>query len=149
MKATRPTIIAAGRPNAVDATCVWPQCHGTQYVSFPLCAKHVYDVYSRVAEAKARPKVEHAPVRPPRRVTGALGLVYFMQFGPNVKIGFTRNLKERVKNLRPDKVLGVMDGTTKDERALHAKFGPHWIDGEYFRLTSDIMEFIESNARAE
>ena len=58
MKATRPNIIAAGRPNAVDATCVWPQCHGTQYVSFPLCAKHGYDVYSRVAEAKARPEAK-------------------------------------------------------------------------------------------
>lgn len=124
--------------------CVWPGCGDDAFIDFPLCANHVYEVHQRVVSAAAKPKVRSAPVSPNRR-SEAKGLVYFMRFGAMVKIGFTTNLADRVRALRPEEVLGVMDGDMAAEKRLHHEFGKHWLRGELFSLTPEIAEFIKEN----
>ena len=151
MKATRPTIIAGGAaPFQISETpiCIWPGCDADAFIDFPICASHVYAVHRRVIEAAAKPKRRafNPPAKPKPKPKPKQGLVYFMRFDRQVKIGFTTNLAGRVRDLRPDEVLGVMDGTMAFERELHFKFGPHWITGERFEMADEIMRYIAENA---
>jgi hypothetical protein len=78
------------------------------------------------------------------------GLVYIAGAGPNtVKIGFTTNMRVRLKGLATGspaeiEVLAVFPGTTADERELHQRFAKDHLRGEWFRLSAEIAEFIES-----
>ena len=56
---------------------------------------------------------------------------------------YTRQSPQRLKALRPDSVLATMPGTMQDERALHARFGPLWDHGEYFRAEPELMAYID------
>lgn len=80
----------------------------------------------------------------PRPLAGQRrGTVYFMRFGDLIKIGYSADLRQRLKALRPDSVLATMPGTMQDERALHARFGPLWDHGEYFRAEPELMAYID------
>lgn len=77
--------------------------------------------------------------------------VYFAQQagdtkGP-VKIGFSSDMKARVKNLSIASVGGVLilatiDGGKETEAYLHEKFEPYRISGEWFELSDELAEFI-------
>jgi len=67
---------------------------------------------------------------------------------PFVKIGFTSSIKQRLSALQvaspvPLKVLGLIHGTIDDEQLLRQKFISHSVNGEWFNLSSDIINFIE------
>jgi hypothetical protein len=79
-------------------------------------------------------------------------VVYFIatQTDRLVKIGYSRNPKTRIKTLQtsnPKKLLliGVLEGCKKVEKFLHIKFYKYRIDGEWFKLTDEILEYIEAN----
>lgn len=72
-------------------------------------------------------------------------LVYFLANGGRVKIGYTKNLVNRLHglSLRDDAVLLLLQGGRSLERALHAKFAIHRIgDSEWFELAPDLIRFI-------
>lgn len=85
-----------------------------------------------------------------RRQRESQGLVYIAGAGPDtVKIGFTTNVRSRLKGLSTGspteiEVLAVFPGTMADERELHQRFAKDHLRGEWFRLSPEITEFIES-----
>lgn len=81
-------------------------------------------------------------------------VVYFVQAGPFIKIGFTsRDIEYRIAQMRtgcpfPIQVLGAIDGDQRTERALHARFAAHRHHGEWFRCDPEILAFVREHADA-
>jgi hypothetical protein len=85
--------------------------------------------------------------------------VYFAQVGEYVKVGYSADPIQRAHTLtrngeRPDDIpfgadvdlIGWIPGDRKLERALHHRFGSHWIAGEWFRMdTSAAHEIIKAD----
>jgi hypothetical protein len=99
--------------------------------------------YTTLGDIKALPSVVLKFPEP-----GETGLVYVVGFGNYVKIGFTgRNLNKRLSQLRtgapePVVVYGVVPGTRADEKAMHAKFQRHRLQGEWFKKTKSMRDWI-------
>jgi hypothetical protein len=79
-------------------------------------------------------------------------MIYFIRDGDAVKIGYAINPRSRLTTLRtgnsrPISILGVMDGSLDDEHRLHQRFTSEHIRGEWFKLTPQIIQFIEENCR--
>lgn len=75
------------------------------------------------------------------------GLVYFLECDDRVKIGYTTNLKERLKNFRTTliddfEVILTVPGTTALERHFHQRFDAYRIKGEWFSLSDEIRDFV-------
>jgi len=78
------------------------------------------------------------------------GGIYFVQPEGRdvVKIGVAREFESRIAALQtssPERlnVLGVIFGHGfSEERAMHSRFADKWINGEWFRLDSELREFI-------
>ncbi len=76
-----------------------------------------------------------------------MSVVYFIDFGKSVKIGFTRNLVSRVKALQTTssqvlKVLFTFSGGRKEELRLHVLLRDLRIRGEFFYFDYRIDNFI-------
>lgn len=75
--------------------------------------------------------------------------VYFMQDGHHgrIKIGFSNDLEERLKDLRtanPDiRLLGSIPGDRTKETLVHRMFSKHRIEGEWFDPCDYLMWFIK------
>ena len=79
-------------------------------------------------------------------------MIYFIQAGTEVKIGTAIDVRKRVKLLQTGnaynlRVLGVMAGGLEQERALHDGFAYLRVRGEWFRLSDEILYFVEANCR--
>jgi hypothetical protein len=86
-------------------------------------------------QAKTRPPAVHEPV------------VYFLHHGSRVKIGWTTNLKRRVRSLAlpMSAVAATMPGTRGDEIDLHYRFQAARLPGsEWFEATPELMRLIGS-----
>jgi hypothetical protein len=83
------------------------------------------------------------------------GLVYFVEAVglQKIKIGFTRSkVSKRIDSLRTGcpaelRALGWMEGTTRDEQALHVRFAHLriMINSEWFHVTEDLLASIQSH----
>ncbi len=101
-------------------------------------------------EARARQltlDLEDWIVQPDRKVRSKRGDIYFVRAGENVKIGFTRNLGQRLAQMQTFfpfalETLLVMPGSLLTERGLHARFKGLRVTGEWFRYTAEIEGFI-------
>jgi hypothetical protein len=69
-------------------------------------------------------------------------LVYYVQTGDRVKIGFTTHLAERMATLVPERLLAVERGDPKLERSRHKQFAALRTRGEWFRYESPLTEHI-------
>lgn len=79
-------------------------------------------------------------------------MVYFIRSGKAVKIGVSCAPTKRLSNMATGnhsslELLGVMDGGSKREQALHRKFEKHHIKGEWFRLVPEITTYIRKYRR--
>lgn len=128
-----------------------PSCDApaSPLIDVALCSSHSISVYQQVSEMLDRGRKAAAPPRARLAIKDRAGVVYFMRFGQLIKIGFTTDLPQRVKSLRPDQLLALMPGTMRDEESLHARFGPWRDHGEYFRPGLDLLDFIDSLAVAD
>jgi hypothetical protein len=77
------------------------------------------------------------------------GFVYVAAAGDPVKIGFAANVRQRLQTLQtscpfPLRLLHSAPATTLDEKRLHARFKPQRAIREWFRLESDLSEWIEA-----
>ena len=77
------------------------------------------------------------------------GYVYLIKSGEHYKIGRTKNLKTRVKSFETSLPLGATvvhsfetDDTTEAEIELHARFSDKRINGEWFNLVQDDVDYI-------
>ena len=136
--------------------CIYERCERprSDRISEPLCAHHARRVYLAVkdlveaadwvqASQSARPPREGSR---PRNYRGEVGSVYFAKCGDLIKIGFSTNVRQRMRALGADELLASVPGTREDEKALHAKFGRAWDHGEYFRRTPALLAYIEGIA---
>jgi hypothetical protein len=80
-------------------------------------------------------------------------MIYFIQNGDAVKIGVTiHDARDRLAYLQtatPHKLtlLGHIEGSYDEERALHRRFAHLRIRNEWFRLTRELIEFIAEVTR--
>jgi hypothetical protein len=132
-------------------TCVFPWCEAdiSELISLPLCNRHIAKVYRRaqmlISGTLPRREVEALA---PRSTVDTPGAIYFIRLGSLVKIGFSTSLAQRLRDLPHEEVLGVIAGTMRDEKALHARFAHLRQTGEWFRQGDDLMEFIGTLNRA-
>lgn len=84
-----------------------------------------------------------------RKKSPRVGVVYFLKSNGFMKIGWTSDLDQRLKQYDPDaRVLAVKPGTKKDETALHKKFAHLKTHRrEWFGITPQVMEEVERTVR--
>jgi hypothetical protein len=75
--------------------------------------------------------------------------VYFMLSNNLIKIGFSKNVAERLKALKTGNadivLLKVISGDLQDETRLHDKFVHLHKTGEWFFATKELKEYINEN----
>ncbi|WP_109808386.1 GIY-YIG nuclease family protein [Sphingosinithalassobacter portus] len=78
-----------------------------------------------------------------------IGWVYFVQVGSggHIKIGWAKDPTKRIASLQTAqpqqlKLLGVIPGSLKAEREVHALFSQARVRGEWFRR-SDVIEDVQ------
>lgn len=76
-------------------------------------------------------------------------MIYFIQHTDYLKIGYTNDINIRLSDLQVScpiklKVLGLIEGTRKEESEYHKKFKHLGSSGEWFRCTSELLEFTET-----
>jgi len=80
--------------------------------------------------------------------------VYFFQLGGTdgkIKIGIARDPGKRMASFKthfdkPLKILGVIEGNCKTERALHQRFADDRLHGEWFKPTQSLLDYIKVNS---
>lgn len=129
-------------------TCCHPGCDGplSEAVRSPMCDRHTQSVYLAVKSLvdQATPE-HHIQSAGYRNASGRPdGTVYFVRKGGYIKIGFTRNLTERLRSLgcKPTDVVATMPGRFCDEANLHARFAHLRDHGEWFRIDPDLVSLI-------
>jgi excisionase family DNA binding protein len=80
--------------------------------------------------------------------------VYFAQAesGP-IKVGVSKSPNQRIAEIQTGnservRLLGVVVGDRKTERAVHAQFASLRLHGEWFRPAEELLEFIKQNGRS-
>lgn len=73
--------------------------------------------------------------------------VYFIKRGNHVKIGTSCRLNTRLSTLRtstphPLVLIGVIDGDTKVESAMHQRFAKYRVRGEWFKLEGALAKYV-------
>jgi len=120
---------------------------------FPICQRHALAVYAAVGKhiREDRPRRSaRVKVGPPESL-GQRGIVYYVDFGTHIKIGFTTNLRRRLASFsRPrTDVMAVEEGTLLTEAQRHAQFDNERVEGrELFAKSDRLMEHIASVAAA-
>jgi hypothetical protein len=121
-------------------------CHAdaAEGAPVPLCQQHLRVAFAYVLETE-RPDLSAASEAMPYWVTdpNPTGFVYFVRIDALIKIGFSRNPKQRFAKLTPDEVLHLEPGTMRDERRCHAAFAHARAYGEMFYPSEDLLAFIE------
>lgn len=99
-------------------------------------AVHLY-VSIQLQQTEAR---DESSDRPP-----AVGHVYYARRGALVKIGFTTDLRQRMRTILPDEVLAVEPGSYATEAARHRQFEHlrHAGQREWFRQARDLAAHIQ------
>lgn len=76
-------------------------------------------------------------------------MVYFIQQGSNgpIKIGRATNPVQRLRNIQVAnpwrcRLLGTVDGSKREEAAMHARFSDDRMDGEWFRPSPRLYRYI-------
>ncbi|MFI6228614.1 GIY-YIG nuclease family protein [Micromonospora echinospora] len=71
-------------------------------------------------------------------------VVYYLRFADRIKIGYSRNLGSRLIAIPHDELLVVEPGAREVERRRHEQFAKQRIKGEWFTITDDLMQHIET-----
>lgn len=96
-------------------------------------------------EKKAK-DAEQVAVAKMRAISNEPGWVYYVRQGDLIKIGFTDNLKQRMRAYAPTgELLACHPGTLETEKAMHQKFSVALDSGrEWFRQRPELMAHIAS-----
>lgn len=138
--------------------CVWPGCGVDQMLHIgPLCWTHAEMVADAVNESRVpaatRAKAD-AAIRRRREAERAAkaaesrgqqpGWIYYVRVGDRVKIGYSADVKRRMRAYPPDShLLAVHPGTRQLETEMHQRFaGSRAAGREWFRETPDLAEHV-------
>ena len=80
-------------------------------------------------------------------------MIYFIRGkeSGNIKIGYSATPEKRKSNLQTShyeelEFIGLMGGSLEDEAKIHETLARFNIRGEWYRPSSEVLEFVESNA---
>lgn len=123
--------------------CIYGNCDGDA-AARGLCFDHALAVWAIVQQAHMDliNKVRASGPQP-KLPAGPDGVVYIIRLGDRVKIGFTRNLRQRMLDLPHEEILTMVPGTVEDERRCHAAFAHLRVAGEWFRAEPDLLAFAQ------
>lgn len=81
-----------------------------------------------------------------RRKVGQPGFVYYLQVGERVKVGFSTDVRRRMRQYPPGcRLLAIEPGDYELEKARHRQFAGSRTEGrEWFRPTTDLLEHAAS-----
>lgn len=72
--------------------------------------------------------------------------VYFARRGKLIKIGWSRNVRYRVSELKA-KLIGTVPGDRAEEKVLHARFAHLRVRGEWFKKDEELLNYIRNSAQ--
>lgn len=79
-------------------------------------------------------------------------MIYFYKTNNTVKIGVTTKLNNRVSSIntcnpysKDSEIILVLEGDREKEKEFHKKFKQYRINGEWFLLSDEIINFISNN----
>lgn len=142
-----------------DNLCVIGRCNlpALPQLTAPLCASHAKKAFVEIGTHFGLNIIQkddlcndprHTAQRSrfaPGSKYSPKGTVYIVQMGSRIKIGFTRNLAQRVKDLHAEKILAAFPGTTNDERALHERFAEFRTIGEWFVADASLIAYAKDH----
>jgi hypothetical protein len=138
------------RPFEAPPRCKWHSCHGKPFEHLGLCFDHSAEIFGQmelIYRARLEAIAEATPPPPPSPNTQQ-PVVYYLILGPTtVKIGTTKNLGARVRQLRTDLqyVVAVEWGGRDLERQRHLEFADERFGArEDFLLSDRLKARIES-----
>ena len=133
--------------------CIWPRCSqaAATLLNVHLCHTHadlvcntVNQDRQKMGELVARVAVTN-PAPEPKPEPQREEVVYYVQIGGHIKIGWTGQLEQRMRQYPPNsQLLAVHPGTRADERALHKRFAVHRSHGqEWYPLVPVVLDHIK------
>lgn len=118
----------------------------------PICNRHGIDIAKvfrgevlELAKREDADRTERAHEKREQSAGNREGsLVYYVQIGDYIKIGFSTRLRRRYATLRADRLLAIEPGGPELERARHRDFAADRIDmrRENFRQSQSLLEHI-------
>ena len=146
-----------GLNEVLAADCCVPDCEDTSHedAPFPICSAHYADIIRHFRhtvrgngytsdlygnwEIPMSLMADDAPSE-----STPTHVIYFIRFGTLVKVGITNSIVRRLTELPHDEVLGVIPGTHADEKDWHRRLREHRHSGEWFKLTPEVRQAIET-----
>ncbi len=144
--------------------CFWPDCneHADWFLKVHLCRPHAVEVdkalkrearFTLNAQAERKAETEANKARTAELIESGFkpgegdlvpGWVYYIELDGLIKIGFSTNVKNRMRAYAPTaKLLAAEPGTKKVERSRHQHFGAYRALGrEWFRDTPELRTWI-------
>ena len=120
-----------------------------------MTAGHEYIVDERDTDPEYQAALGVIRDRTAQRREGRQGYVYLITDGEYLKIGYSVNPEKRVAelqtgNARPLRLLGKIEGTEADERALHQKYIRNNVLQEWFHINGPLLqEFVNQPAAVQ
>lgn len=149
-----------GQNHVPNGPCVGSNhCAGEPIDGAPIriCGRHLRELYAFAADlvesnwdGAVREYVSglHDTFKPPRAVKQPLaGWLYFVRFGDRVKIGYTTNPDQRLRDIPHERVIGIVPGTRADEKAWHALLANFHVVGEWFAADPEVVRKLEQVVR--
>ncbi|WP_256849204.1 GIY-YIG nuclease family protein, partial [Pantoea sp. Ft+CA_17] len=72
-------------------------------------------------------------------------VIYFVQFGDRIKIGFTADLRQRLRVFRSTllgdvRLIGSVPGARKLESEIHKRLKDHRVGGDWFKACPEVQQ---------
>lgn len=143
-----------------DTICATGNCNlpSLPKIEAPLCAQHAKKAWIEIGQHYGLDLIEGEllcvdPRHARQRALHAAhyskdapdGLVYIIRMGNRIKIGFTRNLTQRMRDVPNEEILAVFPGSMADEGALHKRFDEFRTVGEWFTADPSIIAYAEEH----
>lgn len=132
--------------------CVYPLCHAEAVAMIGVCLDHAMMVWKVVEDTLDDLVAKHRNPDSPRQAIirarrqaeeTPSSVVYIVKLGDRVKIGFTTNLDQRMRDIPHEEILAVVPGTMDDEKRCHAAFAHLRVAGEWFRAEPELLAFAQ------
>jgi len=132
-----------------EVVCAVGRCNSDvdPAIGAPLCEHHAKLVFVKVATIYGMSLPPKQKARPVKHAVSPVGTVYIVQHGTRVKIGFTRDLAQRMQYVPHDRIIATFAGRVEAEQALHEKFSHLRTVGEWFKAEPELVGFAEAIGR--
>lgn len=101
---------------------------------------------ARRRENERRQRREEREATTRQQLGGHLGFVYYLEVGERIKVGFSSDLRKRMRQYPPgSRLLAIEPGDFDLEALRHKQFSGSRTDGrEWFTPTSDLLDHIRT-----